>query len=71
MMTTSDVTTSAIGTYFMEARPIPDDRRRSVHAEDADSAAWRLEPGHYLDTPAGLVMATPELASLAISWSRG
>jgi len=71
MMTTSDMTTSAIGVYFMESHPSIDDHRRSVRAEDADSAAWRLEPGHYLDTPAGLVMATPELASRAISWSRG
>lgn len=71
MMTTSIAKTSAIRAYFMESRPSLDDRRRPVHAEDADSAAWRLEPGHFLDTQDGLVMATPELASRAISWSRG
>lgn len=71
MMTTSIAKTSAILAYFMDSRPGHDEQRRKLKVEDADSAAWRLEPGHFLDTQDGLVTATPELASRAISWSRG
>lgn len=71
MNMTSDGIPSGINTYFLGALPIKTGRAQVVIAEDADNEAWRLEPGHYLDTAGGLVAATPELASLAISWSRG
>lgn len=71
MKMTSDGTLTAINTYFIGALPANAGRAMAVNAEDANNEAWRLEPGHYLDTAGGLVAATPELASLAISWSRG
>jgi hypothetical protein len=71
MTMTSDGLFSGIKTYFMGTLPTKTGRVPVVIAEDADNEAWRLEPGHYLDTAGGLVAATPELASLAISWSRG
>lgn len=72
MTMTSDGSLSGINTYFVGALPANAGRAPAVIAEDADSnAVWRLEPGHYLDMAGGLVAATPELASLAISWSRG
>ncbi|MCM5556916.1 hypothetical protein [Pleomorphomonas sp. JP5] len=71
MKMTSDGTLTAINTYFIGVPPANVGRAMAVNAEDADNEAWRLEPGHYLDTAGGLVAATPELASLAISWSRG
>lgn len=71
MTMTSDGLLSGIKTYFVGSNPTKTARAASVNSEDADNEAWRLEPGHYLDTAGGLVAATPELASLAISWSRG
>lgn len=71
MNMTSDGIPSGINTYFLGALPAKTGRTPVVNTEDADNDAWRLEPGHYLDTAGGLVAATPELASLAISWSRG
>lgn len=71
MTMTSDEMFFGIKTYFVGSLPAKIGRAASVNSEDADNEAWRLEPGHYLDTAGGLVAATPELASLAISWSRG
>ena len=71
MTMTSDGMFFGIKTYLMGTLPSKTRRAPAVIAEDADNEAWRLEPGHYLDTASGLVAATPELASLAISWSRG
>lgn len=71
MTMTSDGIPSGINTYFLGAFATKNGRTPVVIAEDADNDAWRLEPGHFLDTAGGLVAATPELASLAISWSRG
>lgn len=56
---------------FIEASQRHAGRTRPLYVEDADNAAWRLEPGHFVETQGGLVAATPELASRAISWSRG
>ncbi|WP_370678057.1 hypothetical protein [Pleomorphomonas sp. PLEO] len=71
MTMTSDRMLSGIKSYFVGTLAANAGRALAAYAEDADNAAWRLEPGHYLDTAGGLVAATPELASLAISWSRG
>ena len=71
MVMTFDGLYAGIYANFIEASQRQASRTRPLYVEDADNAAWRLEPGHYVETSGGLVAATPELASLAISWSRG
>lgn len=71
MIATSDEMLPGIYTYFIDATPNDAGRGLAAWSGDADSAAWRLEPGDYLETSGGLVAATPELAAKAISWSRG
>lgn len=71
MIKTFDGMFSGIYAHFIEARSAAAGRGLTAGLQDADNAAWRLEPGHYVETSGGLVAATPELASLAISWSRG
>jgi len=71
MNTTFDVVLSGINTYVVGTLAVDVGRLMTARAHAVDGAAGRLEPGHYLDTPGGLVVATPELAGRAISWSRG
>lgn len=71
MVMTFDGIFSGIYANFIESSQAHTRRVQALHVEDADNAAWRLEPGHYLETRGGLVEATPELVSRAISWSRG
>ncbi len=71
MVMTFDGVFSGIYANYIESSRAHARRAQAVSVEDADNAAWRLEPGHYVETQNGLVAATPELASLAISWSRG
>lgn len=71
MIMTFDGLFSGIYADFINASQTHADHSRALHVEDADNAAWRLEPGQYVETQGGLVAATPELVSRAISWSRG
>ncbi|PKR90064.1 hypothetical protein CXZ10_01340 [Pleomorphomonas diazotrophica] len=71
MIATSDGMPSGIYTYFVAQPSVDAGLALAAYTSDADSPAWRLEPGDYLDMAGGLVAATPELAALAISWSRG
>lgn len=71
MIKTFDGLYAGIYANFIEASERQAGRTRPLYVEDADNAAWRLEPGHYVETHSGLVAATPELAARAISWSRG
>lgn len=71
MVMTFDGMFSGIYADFIESSQTHAGRSQALHVEDADNAAWRLEPGQYLETQNGLVAATPELVARAISWSRG
>lgn len=68
---TFDVMLSGINTYVVGTLAVDVGRLLTARARDTHGTAWKLEPGHYLDTASGLVAATPELAARAISWSRG